>query len=112
MLEYLKYYLSPLTQALALWGLCMGGDHVWIAIAWFRCWRSSDSLLPIDLRHTQDDQPDDGLFAGLVVHPPGPGHLRWPGLVCGASRPERLADGRRGSRDGLAVGAAPGDFRA
>ena len=34
MTEYLKYYLAPLTQALALWGLMMGGDYVWIGVAW------------------------------------------------------------------------------
>jgi p-cymene monooxygenase len=50
MLEYLKYYLSPLTQALALWGLTMGGDYVWIAFAWFPLLALVDSLLPIDLR--------------------------------------------------------------
>ncbi len=50
MLDHLKYYLSPLTQILALWGFTMGGDWVWIGIAWFPLLALVDGLLPIDLR--------------------------------------------------------------
>jgi len=48
MFEYLKYYLSPLTQAVALWGFIMGGDYVYIAIAWFPLLALLDGLLPLD----------------------------------------------------------------
>jgi alkane 1-monooxygenase/p-cymene monooxygenase len=49
MLDYLKYYLAPLTQVISLWGLVMGGDYVWIAIASFPLMALLDSLLPLDL---------------------------------------------------------------
>jgi alkane 1-monooxygenase/p-cymene monooxygenase len=49
MFEYLKYFLPPLTQVISLWGFYMGGDYVWIAIAWFPLCTLLDSLLPIDL---------------------------------------------------------------
>jgi p-cymene methyl-monooxygenase len=49
MLDHLKYYLSPLTQMFALWGFYLGGDWVWIGIAWFPLLALVDSLLPIDL---------------------------------------------------------------
>jgi alkane 1-monooxygenase/p-cymene monooxygenase len=48
MLDYLKYYTSPLTQLLSLWGLVMGGHYVWIAIAWFPLMAIIDSILPRD----------------------------------------------------------------
>jgi p-cymene methyl-monooxygenase len=53
MLDYLKYYLAPLTQAISLWGFIMGGDYVWIAIAWFPLMAILDSALPIDLSPRQ-----------------------------------------------------------
>jgi p-cymene methyl-monooxygenase len=49
MLEYLKYYLAPLTQVLAIWGLYMGGDYVWIGVAWLPLLALVDSVLPPDL---------------------------------------------------------------
>jgi p-cymene methyl-monooxygenase len=49
MTEYLKYYLAPLTQVLALWGLLMGGDYVWVGLAWLPLLGIVDSLLPPDL---------------------------------------------------------------
>ena len=48
MLDYLKYYLSPITQAISLWGFLMGGSYVWIAIAWFPMMAVIDSVLPRD----------------------------------------------------------------
>lgn len=50
MSEYLKYYLSPLTQALAIWGLVAGGDYVWIGVAWLPVLALIDSVLPADLQ--------------------------------------------------------------
>lgn len=49
MFEYLKYYLSPLTQLLALVGFLLGGNYVFIAIAWFPLLALLDGLLPLDL---------------------------------------------------------------
>jgi p-cymene monooxygenase len=49
MIEHLKYYLAPFTQALAIWGLCMGGHYVWIGVAWLPLLAVLDSLLPPDL---------------------------------------------------------------
>lgn len=49
MFEYLKYFLPPLTQLISIWGFYMGGDYVWIAIAWFPVSAVVDSLLPLDL---------------------------------------------------------------
>ncbi|HEY2418900.1 MAG TPA: alkane 1-monooxygenase [Steroidobacteraceae bacterium] len=50
MSEHLEYYLGPLTQLLSLWGLFMGGDYVWIAIAWLPVLALLDTVLPTDLR--------------------------------------------------------------
>jgi alkane 1-monooxygenase/p-cymene monooxygenase len=50
MTEYLKYYLSPLTQAAAIWGLCMGGDYVWIGLAWLPLLALVDSVMADDLQ--------------------------------------------------------------
>jgi p-cymene methyl-monooxygenase len=50
MLDHLKYYLSPLTQALALWGFYMGGNYVWIALGWFPLFALLDSLMKPDFR--------------------------------------------------------------
>ncbi|MFT3792278.1 MAG: alkane 1-monooxygenase [Rudaea sp.] len=49
MVDYLKYYVAPFTQALALWGLLMGGHYVWIAIAWLPALAILDAMLPTDL---------------------------------------------------------------
>jgi alkane 1-monooxygenase/p-cymene monooxygenase len=49
MTEYLKYYLSPLTQVAAICGLYAGGDYVWIGLAWLPVLALVDSLLPDDL---------------------------------------------------------------
>jgi alkane 1-monooxygenase/p-cymene monooxygenase len=49
MLDYLKYYLAPIVQALSIWGLYAGGDYVWIAIASFPILAAIDTLLPLDL---------------------------------------------------------------
>lgn len=49
MFEYLKYYLSPLTQLMALVGFLLGGNYVFIAIAWFPFLALLDGLLPLDL---------------------------------------------------------------
>lgn len=49
MSEHLKYYLAPLTQILAIWGLWMGGHYVWIGVAWLPALALVDSLLPDDL---------------------------------------------------------------
>ena len=49
MTEYLKYYLSPLTQLLAIWGLYAGGNLVWIGVAWLPLLGLIDSVLPDDL---------------------------------------------------------------
>ena len=49
MTEHLKYYVGPFTQASALWGLYMGGNYVWIAIAWLPVLALIDTLLPPDL---------------------------------------------------------------
>lgn len=48
MLEYLKYYTSPLIQLLAIAGLYLGGDYVWIGIASFPALALLDTLLPDD----------------------------------------------------------------
>jgi alkane 1-monooxygenase/p-cymene monooxygenase len=49
MVDYLKYYVAPLTQALALWGLLLGSNYVWIAIAWLPVLAVLDAMLPVDL---------------------------------------------------------------
>jgi len=33
-MDYLKYYLAPLTQILAAIGFLLGGNYVWIGLAW------------------------------------------------------------------------------
>lgn len=48
MFEYLKYYLSPLTQVLAAVGFLLGGDYVWIALAWFPLFAVIDGLMKPD----------------------------------------------------------------
>jgi p-cymene methyl-monooxygenase len=50
MFEHLKYYLAPLTQALAIWGLYMGGAYVWVGVAWLPLLALFDSVLPYDLK--------------------------------------------------------------
>lgn len=50
MFEYVKYYLSPLIQVLAILGLYLGGDLVWIGIASFPVLALLDSLLPDDVQ--------------------------------------------------------------
>ncbi len=50
MTDYLKYYFSPLTQVVAIWGLLMGGDYVWIGVAWLPILALIDSVLPDDLQ--------------------------------------------------------------
>jgi p-cymene monooxygenase len=49
MFEYLKYYTAPLIQVLAIAGLYLGGDYVWIGIASFPVLAVLDSLLPDDM---------------------------------------------------------------
>lgn len=49
MTEYLKYYLAPLTQLAAIWGLVVGGDLVWIGVTWLPLLALIDSMLPDDL---------------------------------------------------------------
>jgi len=53
MWDYTKYYLAPLIQALAIWGLCAGGNYVWIGIATFPVLALIDTLLPPDYRTRQ-----------------------------------------------------------
>jgi p-cymene monooxygenase len=50
MRDYFKYYLAPLTQLAAIWGLYAGGDYVWIGVAWLPLLGAIDSVLPDDLR--------------------------------------------------------------
>ena len=50
MWEYTKYYLAPLTQALALLGFYVGGNYTWIGVAFLPAMAVIDSLLPLDLR--------------------------------------------------------------
>ena len=50
MWEYTKYYLAPLTQALAILGFYVGGNYVWIGVAFLPAMAIVDSLLPLDLR--------------------------------------------------------------
>lgn len=50
MFEYLKYYLSPLTQTLALLGFILGGHWVWIALGWFPLFALLDSVMKPDFR--------------------------------------------------------------
>lgn len=50
MWEYTKYYLSPLTVALSIAGLYVGGDFVWVGLAFLPLLAIIDSLLPLDLR--------------------------------------------------------------
>lgn len=47
-MDYLKYYLSPLTQVLAIAGFLLGGDYVWIAIAWLPLFAIIESMLKPD----------------------------------------------------------------
>jgi p-cymene monooxygenase len=49
MWEYTKYYLAPVTQLLAMLGLYLGGDYVWIGLALFPLLAIIDTLLPLDL---------------------------------------------------------------
>lgn len=46
--DYLKYYLSPLTQVLAAVGFLLGGHYVWIALSWFPLMAVLDSLMKPD----------------------------------------------------------------
>jgi p-cymene methyl-monooxygenase len=48
MWEYTKYYLAPLTQVLAIVGLCLGGPYVWVGLAFFPGMAIIDSMLPAD----------------------------------------------------------------
>ncbi|NPT57063.1 alkane 1-monooxygenase [Paraburkholderia elongata] len=50
MWDYLKYYLAPLTQALSMLGLYMGGDYVWVGLGFFPLMAAIDSMLPLDLK--------------------------------------------------------------
>jgi p-cymene methyl-monooxygenase len=49
MTDYLKYWLAPVTQLVSIWGYVMGGDFVWIAIAWFPLLAILDTLLERDM---------------------------------------------------------------
>lgn len=49
MWEYTKYYLAPLTQVIAMLGLYLGGDYVWMGLALFPLMAIIDTLLPRDL---------------------------------------------------------------
>jgi p-cymene monooxygenase len=49
MWEYIKYYLAPLVQGLAIWGFIQGGNYVWIALASFPGIAILDALLPYDM---------------------------------------------------------------
>jgi p-cymene monooxygenase len=48
MWEYTKYYLAPVTQLLAMLGLYLGGDYVWIGLAQLPLMAVVDTLLPLD----------------------------------------------------------------
>jgi len=48
MSEHIKYHVAPLTQVLALWGFYMGGNYVWIAVAWLPVLALLDTILPAD----------------------------------------------------------------
>jgi alkane 1-monooxygenase/p-cymene monooxygenase len=50
MWEYVKYYLAPLIQVLAILGLYAGGNYVWIGIATFPVLALIDTFLPADMR--------------------------------------------------------------
>ena len=47
-MDYLKYYLAPLTQLGAAIGFYLGGDFVWIGIAWLPLFAILDSLVKPD----------------------------------------------------------------
>jgi alkane 1-monooxygenase/p-cymene monooxygenase len=53
MWEYTKYYLAAFTQLLAMAGLYLGGDYVWIGVALFPILAVIDTLMPMDLRKRQ-----------------------------------------------------------
>jgi p-cymene methyl-monooxygenase len=48
MIDYLKYYVAPLTQILTAIGLYLGGPWVWIGIGFFPAMAILDALLPRD----------------------------------------------------------------
>jgi hypothetical protein len=49
MTDYLRYYLSPLTLMIAVFGLVMGGPYVWLGLATLPALALGDAVLPRDL---------------------------------------------------------------
>lgn len=49
MTDYLRYYLSPLTLMVAVFGLVMGGSYVWLGLATLPALALGDAVLPRDL---------------------------------------------------------------